>query len=153
MRNRHHYPILFCAAALFAACGAAPAADRDAAVRQLLAEREQSKTDLLFGSAAERRVALAWFADDYLNIAGGPAGHVERTTLRELAEAVESWPQFPPGTFVYGDVMVIRVDGYIVSSLVSGPDQNGRQVAAWNTSVWARRDDEWKTVLYQLTPR
>jgi hypothetical protein len=152
MRHRH-YLTLSCTAALLAACGAAPAADRDAAVRQLLAEREQSKADLLFGSAAERQEALAWFADDYLNIAGAPSGHVERTTLRELAEAVAAWPQFPPGTFVYGDVMVVPVNGYIVTSLVSGPDWNGRQVAAWNTSIWARRDGEWKTVLYQQTVR
>jgi hypothetical protein len=148
-----HYLTRVCTAALLAACAAAPAADGDADVRQLLAEREQSKADLLFGSAAERREALAWFADDYRNIADGPAGHVERTTLRELAEAVASWPQFPPGTYVYGDILVIPVNGYIVSSLVSGPDRTGRQVAAWNTSVWARRDGEWKTILYQQTMR
>jgi hypothetical protein len=150
MRHRH-YLTLSCTAALLAACGAAPAADRDAAVRQLLTEREQSKADLLFGSAAERREALAWFADDYVNIAGGSAGHVERTTLQELAQAVTAWPQFPPGTYAYGDMLVIPVNGYIISSLVAGPDWNGRQVAAWNTSVWALRDGEWKTVLYQQT--
>jgi hypothetical protein len=154
MHNRARYLMPFLAGALLAACGMAPATQSDTAGREAVIERERAKADLFFGSDPERRKALAWFADDYLNIAPDATGRTERTTRRELAEAVPKWPQFPPGTFLMGEMLVIPiVDGYVVSTLTSGPGPYGQNVTAWSTSVWARRDGEWKTVFYQLTPR
>jgi hypothetical protein len=154
MPRRARYPMPLLASALIAACGMAPAAQSDTTAREAVMERERAKADLFFGSDPERRQVLAWFADDYLNIAPDAAGRTERTTRRDLAEAVPAWPQFPPGTFLMGEMLVIRVvDGYVVSTLTSGPGPHGQNVSAWSTSVWARRNGEWKTVFYQLTPR
>jgi hypothetical protein len=154
MYNRASSMVPLVVGALLAACSMAPAAQNDTTGRETVVERERAKADLFFGSDPERRKALAWFADDYLNIAPGAAGTTERTTRRELAEAVPTWPQFSPGTFLMGEMLVIPVvDGYVVSTLTSGPGPYGQNVTAWGTSVWARRDGEWKTVFYQLTPR
>jgi hypothetical protein len=141
------------AVTLLAACAAgAPVGD---AGRKTVLEREARKADMLFGAAAERQAALGWYAADFLNVAPSPDGTpTERLTLQELAQVVPSWPTLPPGSFRSGEQIVIAVtNGYVISSLVTMPAPAGGETQAWSTSVWTREGDEWKTVLYQLTPR
>jgi hypothetical protein len=141
------------AVALLAACAAgAPGGD---AGRTTVLEREARKADMLFGAAAERQAALRWYAADFMNVAPGPDGTpTERLTLLELEQVVPSWPTLPPGSFRSAEQIVIAItQGYVISSLVTMPTPDGGETQAWSTSVWSREGDEWKTVLYQLTPR
>jgi hypothetical protein len=141
------------AVTLLAACAAgAPAGD---AGRTTVLEREARKADMLFGTAADRQAALSWYDADFLNVAPSPDGTpTERLTLRELERVVPSWPTLPRGSFRSGEQIVIAVaQGYVVSSLVTMPTPAGGETQGWSTSVWSREGDEWKTVLYQLTPR
>jgi hypothetical protein len=141
------------AVALLTACGAAAPAG-DAGLATVL-EREARKADMLFGAAPERQAALRWYAADFLNVAPGTDGMpTERLTLRELEQVVPSWPALPPGSFRSGEQIVITItQGYVISALVTMPTAAGGETQGWSTSVWSREGDEWKTVLYQLTPR
>jgi hypothetical protein len=141
------------AVTLLTACStAAPAGD---AGRAIVLEREARKADMLFGGAADRQAALNWYATEFLNVAPSPEGTpTERLTLRELEQVVPSWPTLPVGSFRSGEQIVIPVtQGYVISSLVTMPTPAGGETQGWSTSVWSREGDEWKTILYQLTPR
>lgn len=150
------FPSLVFAAGLAASSLLAPsllAADSNAghAVEELLA-LEGHKTDYVFGTPAEKQLAIAMYAPDYQGIGYTPFGPARQDYSMILAIPL-IFPTVPAGTFTQSDWHVQQVgpNTYVVSYLQVGPGPTGEIQALYQSSTWTWRSGHWKTVFFQQT--
>jgi hypothetical protein len=112
---------------------------------------ERAKVDSLFGTPEQKQQVLRLFAADFAGISIGPVAPTR--DAGPTPQKLRQFPSRPAGTFQMTDVHVIPLaEGVsVVTYICSGPGPDGRPWSAFNSSTWARRGAEWKTVYYQAT--
>lgn len=109
----------------------------------LLIEREKQKWQAL--ESGKWTSVADWFDEHFIAISYGVMGSPKMTNK---AQTFAVNPRLPPGVgFALKDFKVIRANGEtsVVTYLARGP------VAFYASSVWVKRDGEWKTIFYQAT--
>ncbi|MDB5202765.1 MAG: hypothetical protein JWQ27_2174 [Ferruginibacter sp.] len=110
----------------------------------LLVNRERAKWEALktksFGAHPE------WFSREMISIGYLPNNMVYRTGFGDKI-SFPKMDEFPAADFTVSGFKIVNAtaDVKIVSYQAEGP------ISVYVTSVWARKDNEWKTVSYQAT--
>lgn len=112
---------------------------------------EKQKVDYLFGTPEEKHTALQLFDKDFVNIAIGPGG--PQWEIPDLEVHIKIFPTLPAGSFALTEFHVTQLtrDCVVVSYKIVGPGPEGKPWASLNSSTWAKRGREWKTVFYQAS--
>jgi len=110
----------------------------------LLINRENIKWEALktknFGAHSD------WFAKDFVSIGYLPDASVYRTGFGDNV-VFPKMDDFPTAIFVLSGFKIVNAstDAKVISYKADGP------LNLYVTTVWAKRENEWKTVFYQAT--
>ena len=110
---------------------------------------EIQKSEYLFGTPAQRQIALQMFAPEFQGIGYGPSGPV-RENYASILTLITLFPMLPPGTITWTDWRVLQLgtNTYVVSYVAIGPGPTGDVVAYYESSTWNWRDGSWKTLFF-----
>src|SRR5437016_2969759 len=100
-----------------------------------LVNLETLKTVYLFGTPAQKQLAVQMFAPEFLGIGYGPAGPMLET-FATLQDSVHFFPTLPPDSFTLRDWHVLQVgtNTYVVLYTSIGPGPTGGIVAFYQSS-------------------
>ena len=114
---------------------------------------EIQKGEYLFGTPAQRQIALQMFDPEFQGIGYGPTGQPVRENYETIRTLITLFPMLPPGTITWADWRVLQVgtNTYVLSYVAIGPGPTGDVVAFYESSTWTWRGGSWKTLFFHQT--